>query len=96
MGCLYIGGSQCKTGAFKDEDDWESFDAKKKELKALATESNVEIDRRGVGEDGHCFVIANKTTPFNCFYEEEAFDYDMKLVRNKIPLLCHFMILHEE
>lgn len=43
MGSLYIGGAQCKWADIAD--NWEEFDAKKKEIALLAEKFDVSISR---------------------------------------------------
>lgn len=83
MGSLYIGGGQVVHAEFKQEDDWEIFDNKQRELIKLAKSFDVNVDRYSLDEDGYSFVISNEPIHHECFYAGAAFNIDMTVETSK-------------
>jgi len=81
MGSLYIKGSQCKHAAMKTYDHWKIFDKNQESMAKLANKFDVFIARETVDEDDNTshFIVMNKKTQAQCFYEGAAFEYDMSV-----------------
>ena len=78
MGSLYIGGAQCVSAEFLQENDARVFDSQIKPLRALAKKFNVCVERKQMEDQGnYCFVIMNEQLNTECFYEGAAFEVDM-------------------